>query len=85
MRPDEDKSSVELAAFRHIHVYIDVNISLSRCWWFIIVGTDSIVGKILSVYEQYILRRCYSLVCDLRRANMDTYGPYYIIYSSLAT
>ncbi len=33
MRPDEGKSSVyvELAAFRHIYVCIDVNMSLSRC------------------------------------------------------
>jgi len=31
MRPDVGQLSVELAAFRHIHVCINVNMSLSRC------------------------------------------------------
>ncbi len=33
LRPDEGKSSVELAAFRHIYVCINVNMSLSRWAW----------------------------------------------------
>ena len=46
MRPDEGQLSVELAAFRHIYVCINVDMSLSRCWWFIIDGNDSIEGNI---------------------------------------
>ncbi len=42
MRPDEGQLSVELVALRYMYVCSDVNMSLSRCWWFIIVGNDSI-------------------------------------------
>jgi len=37
MRPDVGQLSVELAVLRHIYVCSDVNMSLSRCWWRIIV------------------------------------------------
>ncbi len=46
MRPDEGQLSVELAVLRHIYVCSDVNMSLSRCWWCIIVGNISIEGNI---------------------------------------
>ena len=42
MRPDEGQLSIELAVLRHIYVCSNVNMSLSRCWWLIIVGNDSI-------------------------------------------
>ena len=46
MRSDVGQLSVELAVLRHIYVFSDVNMSLSRCWWFIIVGNDSKEGHI---------------------------------------
>ena len=46
MRPDVGQLSVELAVLRHIYVCSDVNMSLSRCWWCIIVGNDSIEGNV---------------------------------------
>ena len=48
MRPDEGQLSVELAVMRHIYVCSDVNMSLTRCWWCIIVGNDSIDGNVYS-------------------------------------
>ncbi len=46
MRPDVGKLSVELAVLRHISVCRDVNMSLSRCRWFIIVGNDNTEGRV---------------------------------------
>ncbi len=48
MRPDEGQLSAELATsyLQHIYVRSDVNMSLSRCWWRIIVGNDSIEGNV---------------------------------------
>ena len=46
MRPDVGQLSIELAVLRHIYVCSDVNMSLSRCWWFIIVVNDSIEGHV---------------------------------------
>ncbi len=46
MTPDEGQLSVELAVLRHIYVCGDMNTSLSRYWWFIIVGNDSTEGNI---------------------------------------
>ena len=54
MRPDEDQLSEELAVFRDINVCSDVNMSLSRCWWFIIVGNDSIEGNIHGSYNLHM-------------------------------
>ena len=49
MRLDECQLlSVELliSVFHHLNVCSDVNMSLSRCWWFIIVDNDSIEGNV---------------------------------------
>ncbi len=46
MRPDAGQLSVELAVLRHMYVCSDVNMSLSRCWWCIIDGNDSIEGNV---------------------------------------
>ncbi len=46
MRVDVGQLSVELAVVRHIYVCSDVSMSVSRCWWFIIVGNDSIEGNV---------------------------------------
>ena len=46
MRPDVGQLSVDLAVLRHMYVCSDVNMSLSRCWWFIIDGNDSIEGNV---------------------------------------
>ncbi len=46
MRPDVAQLSVELAVLQHIYVCSDVNMSLSRCWWCIIVGNDRIEGHV---------------------------------------
>ncbi len=56
MRPDEGQLSVELAVLRHIYVYVcsDVNMSLSRCWWCIIVGNDSIEGNAHVSYKLHL-------------------------------
>ncbi len=51
MRPDDDQLSEELAVFRHINVCINVNMSLSRCWWFVIVGNDGIEGNVHGSYD----------------------------------
>ena len=44
MRPDEGHLSVELAVLRHIYVCSDMNMSLSRRLWFIMVGNNSLQG-----------------------------------------
>ncbi len=54
MRHDEDQLSEELALFRDINVCSDVNMSLSRCWCFIIDGNDSIEGKIHGPYNLHM-------------------------------
>ena len=48
VRPDVGQLSVELliSVFHHLNVCSDVNMSLSRCWWCIIVGKDSIEGNV---------------------------------------
>ncbi len=69
MRPDEGQLSEELAVFSHINVCINVNMSLSRCWWFIIVGNDSIDDNIHGSYNLHMQLRCCSFVCDLMRTN----------------
>ena len=46
VRPDEGQLSVGLAVSRHMYVCSDVNMSLSRCWWLITVGNDSIEGNL---------------------------------------
>jgi len=46
MRPDEGQLSIELAVLRHIYVCSNVNMSLSRCWWLIIVDNNSIEGNV---------------------------------------
>ena len=45
MRPDRGQLSVELAVLQHIYACSDANMSLRHCWWFIIVGNDSIEGN----------------------------------------
>ncbi len=77
MRPDVGQLSVELAVLRHIYVCSDVSMSLSRCWWCIIsrcgwciiVGHDSIAGSVHIACISHLYRRCYSLICDLTKAN----------------
>ncbi len=53
-RPDEGELSVELAVLRHIYVCSYMNMSLSRCWWCIIVGNDSIEGNAHVSYRLHL-------------------------------
>jgi len=46
MRNDVGQLSVELAVWQHIYVRSEVNMRLSRWWWCIIVGNDSIEGHV---------------------------------------
>ena len=54
MRPDVGQLSVELAVsvFHHLNVCSDVNMSLSRCWWLIIVDND-IYKEMYTAHEEY--------------------------------
>ena len=54
MRPDEDQLSEELAVFRHMNVCINVNMSLSRCWWFIIVGEDGMEDNVHCICKLHL-------------------------------
>ncbi len=69
VRPDVGQLSVDLAVLRHIYVCSDVNMSLSRCWCFIIDGNDSKEGNVYGSCKLHLWRRCCSLMCDLTWAN----------------
>ena len=67
LRPDEEQLSG--ATIAPSSMCSDVNMSLSRCWCFIIVGNDSIEGNVYGSCELHLWRRCYSVICDLMKAN----------------
>ena len=69
MRLDEAQLIVELAVLQHIYEFSDVNMSLSRCWWFMILDNDSIEGHVHGSCKLHLYRQYYSLVCDLMKAN----------------
>ncbi len=70
MLPDEVQLSVKLAVLRHIYVCSDVNMSLSRSWWFIIVGYDGLEGYIRLMKSTLVY-----VVAMLRsRLRLDTIG-----------